>query len=261
MILRRLSQHLREQNWTAITIEFVLLVVGVFLGIQVANWNEERANDERSAWFTQRLDDDLRRAAWNYRFLLEYYQDVLANAERTVDALDGVAKLDDEALLISAYRATQYLGVLESRSTYDELVSTGTLALIRDHRLRGVATAVFNDDIFETIAQEGMASRYRAAFRMLMPNAVQRTLAARCGDRAPTVGDYASIANPLDYACSTGLSAPQIADAVGRLRDDRSLVLLLRLRIADIETRMGDLTSFNLGIYDDLRAYVEESSP
>ena len=42
MILRRLSQSLQEQNWTAICIEFVLLVTGVFLGIQVANWNEQR---------------------------------------------------------------------------------------------------------------------------------------------------------------------------------------------------------------------------
>ena len=42
MILRRLAHNLREQNWTAIAIEFVLLVLGVFLGIQVANWNEDR---------------------------------------------------------------------------------------------------------------------------------------------------------------------------------------------------------------------------
>jgi hypothetical protein len=34
MILRRLTQSLKAQNWTAIWIEFVLLAVGVFLGIQ-----------------------------------------------------------------------------------------------------------------------------------------------------------------------------------------------------------------------------------
>jgi len=44
MILRRLSKSLTEQNWTAIWIEFVLLVVGVFLGIQVANWNAARVD-------------------------------------------------------------------------------------------------------------------------------------------------------------------------------------------------------------------------
>jgi hypothetical protein len=43
MILRRLAQQLREQNWTTILIEFVLLVCGVFLGIQAADGNEWRA--------------------------------------------------------------------------------------------------------------------------------------------------------------------------------------------------------------------------
>jgi hypothetical protein len=49
MILRRLSQSLKEQNWMAIAIEFVLLVLGVFLGIQVANWNAERETRQKSA--------------------------------------------------------------------------------------------------------------------------------------------------------------------------------------------------------------------
>lgn len=49
MILRRLSQSLKEQNWTAIWIEFVLLVAGVFLGIQVANWNAERIEQNKTS--------------------------------------------------------------------------------------------------------------------------------------------------------------------------------------------------------------------
>ena len=42
MILRRVIQHVRKQEWTAIAIDFCIVVIGVFLGIQVANWNEER---------------------------------------------------------------------------------------------------------------------------------------------------------------------------------------------------------------------------
>ena len=42
MIVRRAANALKEQNWTTILIEFVLLVAGVFLGIQAANWNEQR---------------------------------------------------------------------------------------------------------------------------------------------------------------------------------------------------------------------------
>ncbi|MGK2924785.1 MAG: hypothetical protein ACSLE2_04120 [Lysobacterales bacterium] len=42
MILRRVIAHFRNQEWTAIALDFVIVVVGVFVGIQVANWNEER---------------------------------------------------------------------------------------------------------------------------------------------------------------------------------------------------------------------------
>jgi hypothetical protein len=60
MILRRFANALREQNWATIVIEFVLLVAGVFLGIQAANWNAERESDRRSVVFTERLKSDLR---------------------------------------------------------------------------------------------------------------------------------------------------------------------------------------------------------
>ena len=60
MILRRLSQSLKEQNWMAICIEFVLLVVGVFLGIQVANWNAERETNRKAVEATDKLIADLR---------------------------------------------------------------------------------------------------------------------------------------------------------------------------------------------------------
>jgi len=91
MILRRLAQNLKEQNWTAIAIEFVLLVLGVFLGIQVANWNAERGDRHRGELFTQKLITDMRVEHWRYRFLLEYYRDVHGAAERALGALDGSA--------------------------------------------------------------------------------------------------------------------------------------------------------------------------
>jgi len=37
MLLRRVIQHFRQQEWTAIGIDFLIVVVGVFMGIQVSN--------------------------------------------------------------------------------------------------------------------------------------------------------------------------------------------------------------------------------
>ena len=59
MILRRLTQSLKAQNRTAIWIEFVLLVLGVFLGIQVSNWNAARAEDAKAQAYLARIHGNL----------------------------------------------------------------------------------------------------------------------------------------------------------------------------------------------------------
>lgn len=49
MLFRRITKHIKEQNWTAVTLDFVIVVIGVVIGIQVSNWNEERvASQERA---------------------------------------------------------------------------------------------------------------------------------------------------------------------------------------------------------------------
>ena len=50
MILRRLTENLKQQHWTAIGIELVIVVPGVFIGMQVSNWNEDRETNLKSAF-------------------------------------------------------------------------------------------------------------------------------------------------------------------------------------------------------------------
>jgi hypothetical protein len=59
MILRRVAEHVKAQNWFAVAIDFVIVVVGVFIGIQVANWNEARAAEYRRAQIVEALVTDL----------------------------------------------------------------------------------------------------------------------------------------------------------------------------------------------------------
>jgi len=39
MILRRVAKSIRARDWFSFSIEFAIVVAGVFIGIQVANWN------------------------------------------------------------------------------------------------------------------------------------------------------------------------------------------------------------------------------
>lgn len=42
MLFRRIAQHVKDQNWTAVGLDFLIVVVGVFLGLQAQDWNQSR---------------------------------------------------------------------------------------------------------------------------------------------------------------------------------------------------------------------------
>ena len=259
MILRRVIEHVKAQNWFAVALDFVIVVLGVFIGIQVSNWNASLATDQRSRAVTAQLVEDLHVEAWGFQYLLEYSDDVLKSAEHALAALEGRVARNDEAFLAAAYRATQYREPRRRRSTYDELISTGEIGLIRDRALRDLAIKVYTTPMFDNIRQEGVGSRYREAFRMTVPIAVQRVLAASCGDRNVVVGDYQSIIDQLDYPCATGLPPAALREAAAALEADVEVARLLRLRIADIETRRGDmLAPVNADIRENLRTIAEQ---
>ena len=67
MILRRLKTHVEKENWFAVFLDFCIVVLGVFIGLQVANWNETRANDRRGKQVLQEILDDLREDAVTLR--------------------------------------------------------------------------------------------------------------------------------------------------------------------------------------------------
>lgn len=71
MILRRLTEHLKQQHWTAIGIELVIVVLGVFLGLQVSNWNETRIERER----TGQVLDAFRAEIRDYIEAQQWYDD------------------------------------------------------------------------------------------------------------------------------------------------------------------------------------------
>lgn len=258
-MLRHVIVHLRRQDWTAVFIELVVVVVGVFIGVQASNWNEQREMDRKAAVSSERLSADLREEAWGYAMNIGYFDQAQANARRAADALTGKIPLSDEALLIATYRATQFNGNTRRRVTYDELISTGEIGLIHDAALRDLAMRVYTDPVIDQISLDGQHSEYREEFRKAIPYDVQLALAEKCGDHIVPVGNYEDIAHVLDYPCATGLSPATIEAADGILEKDPRIIPLLQLRIVDIGTDLGNLTVYYANtIRKPLQRLVEE---
>jgi len=59
VLLRRVTEHVRTQNWTAILIDFAIVVMGVYLGLQVQEWGNSRADRQREVQIVIDLLGDL----------------------------------------------------------------------------------------------------------------------------------------------------------------------------------------------------------
>lgn len=44
MILRRLTKHVKDQNWFAVGLDFLIVVAGILIAFQITNWSSEREN-------------------------------------------------------------------------------------------------------------------------------------------------------------------------------------------------------------------------
>lgn len=42
MILRRFTKHVTDQNWFAVGLDVLVVITGIFLGMQVTEWNDVR---------------------------------------------------------------------------------------------------------------------------------------------------------------------------------------------------------------------------
>nr|WP_297350123.1 hypothetical protein [uncultured Glaciecola sp.] len=48
MLLRSITKHIKEQNWFAVTLDFVIVVVGILLAFQITSWSD--AQQEKAAF-------------------------------------------------------------------------------------------------------------------------------------------------------------------------------------------------------------------
>ncbi|NNF58213.1 MAG: hypothetical protein HKN04_08215, partial [Rhodothermaceae bacterium] len=60
MILARLRRAIQEQNWFAVVLEIVIVVLGVVIGFQISAWGEARADRAQEQVYLQQLAADLR---------------------------------------------------------------------------------------------------------------------------------------------------------------------------------------------------------
>ncbi len=127
MILRRIAEHVKAQNWTAVALDFIIVVIGVFAGIQLGNWNEARAHRAGERAFLAQLRDELDASAEAIAYQSRFVAEVVASGRRAVAYLKGGedCATDCEELLIDFFHASQLWGTPYDYTRYREAQRVG----------------------------------------------------------------------------------------------------------------------------------------
>jgi len=138
MLLHRVMEHVKAQNWTAVILDFVIVVLGVFIGIQLGNWNETRKDDVRAHQILADLKDEfieIERAAVS---LAGFYETEVRNLNLLLDGLRAgeFPPEDIEAVQNAIMYADMFGDPPPPSGAFRELLGSGNLALIRNKELR-----------------------------------------------------------------------------------------------------------------------------
>ncbi|MEJ2535331.1 MAG: hypothetical protein P8008_07710 [Gammaproteobacteria bacterium] len=137
MILRRFTEALRRQDWTTIGVELVMVVLGIFLGIEAANWNEDRRDRQDESAYLLRLHEDVRSSIEDLNRGRDDVASWNEQGQRALRALqEGDPSLAGEDAA-HAFAASTRIGLpVTQLATITELISSGGLNEISDPDIR-----------------------------------------------------------------------------------------------------------------------------
>lgn len=237
MLIRRIREHLRTQNWFAFGIDLLIVILGVFIGTQVSNWNAQRLAHEAGDEYRARIVRDLQNNDADLEGRAAYYRQSRDFALQVLGALDGSTRLSDERLLIAAYQASQIYPRPQNRTTYDEVIAIGALNTLGDVEARerisnyyvGVETS---DATFRNVPP------YRELVRRAIPYAVQQRIREACAEQLIRSDDNGLQRLVLPSECSLGLPQAAISSAARRLRATPGLELDTTRLLSDLDQKL-----------------------
>lgn len=236
MIFKRFAANLRAQNWFAIGIELGIVILGVFIGTLVANWNSARAEQKEIARLIEQMRPEVRRLTWLANGARDYYAVTDQYAKTAARGWEQPGSVNDRDFVIAAYQASQIVVVGAEANNFPELIGGDQVRKINDTNRRNAIMRLLNYN-FYPVSLEAMRTRYRDEIRSIIPSDIQATIRDKCGDRMVRGGGVA-----LPERCDVILPGAEVARTAAILRQRSTLPEDLRLHQAYVATFLFNLS-------------------
>lgn len=242
MILRRLFTAFRKQDWFTVVVETLIVVFGVFIGLQVNNWNEARAEHQRAEEYLARIRVDLVSDMAQLSRNQSFWQNVADEAQVAVrfaetGEMEGAS---DWQILLAFLNASQSWQFTFIDTTYSELRSAGELKLLPDNELRNALA----DYYVLVAARRGglgpyhLLPEYREMVRGRVRSDIMRYYWAACFEQGAGIQIFVDCEPPPD--------TPGIREVLEGLAADRELINALRYW-TDTQIMAVELAGYDLG--------------
>lgn len=255
MILRRVTKHVKDQNWFAVGIDFVIVVVGVFIGLQVANWNEVRSVRTETDRTLELLIPANKLFEENAEDFKAYYAITKAYGETALRAWEGQEAISNADFLVAAYQASQIMAGTSEIEVFAELIGADNIRNIKDVDLqRRLQNYIINPSNLSRT--NDIDTPYRQNVRRAIPFDIQEKIRTECGDRRDDIlrGVHLPAECNIDLPIERARMAAEILRARTDLRDD------LQWHMASIQSVLFDLENEldrNTALVEAIKVYLE----
>lgn len=179
MILSKLADAIREQNWFTVVLEILIVVIGIFIGLQVDDWNGGRKDRARAGEYLEYIAADLESDITTIEdravFWKRVYDYGATGLRYAKNGHTGGASYWE--LLLAYFQASQVAEFVNSQATFDELKSAGELGLITDRDLRIRLINYYNFEGAVTLVER---PAYRMHVRGIVPLEIQSYIWSNC---------------------------------------------------------------------------------
>jgi hypothetical protein len=242
MILRRFSKHVTDQNWFAVGLDVLVVITGIFIGMQITEWNETRKSKEVTQSYYMRLLKDLRTEEALRSGRINYLDETIKHGEIVLDGLSIANGDRHPQFLHHLYQASQLWPYMPHRATYDEMLSGNIALIITDTELR-TKLANYFVRINEQMYIQNERTAYRGKIRQHLLHPIQSYIRDNCNETAVNIINVVSVKVWLPLStCELDLDRTVIDKAFKRLESYTNLETDLNRHLADMEQKR---TGFN----------------
>lgn len=254
MLLRRITKHVKDQNWLAVGIDFLIVVIGVFIGIQVANWNEGRQAETANRLYLDRIAKDVESDISRLQDSQAGWASIIARSADSEQFLSGddVPGKSQWTSLVETYFSAGWSPYAPNRTTYDELVASGQFAGLGDLELRQAITNYYSS-LKETERFYNFNPRLRSLIRGKFDTSLQAYMWEACYSDAlfreirdgVTSCQAPDATMPLEAITSALRADPNLLE---EFRFTHSIRLIAQT-IAEEDIRRAEVLSLRIGEY------------